>query len=305
MSSFIDNLDAKGWEAFCEIMLRHHYTARHFWTVPDEDGGDCGIEFYTADGTIFQCYFPDSSVDMKTHKQRIQKKIRDDLKKLSEYEDKIAEMLGDIRIDQWVLLTPQYKSKDFLAYCNKKAKEVIGENLSFIDGAIFQVKIETADSYPEGKLYAQNVYSNLIDIPISEVTPVEKEAWKQGNSKFAQNIQRKSHVLMGDKSQQFQDRVVTKYLQIEKFLDRLREDHPDLYGKIEDSARARLDAMTDASVFEDSLGKKFVSDVVKDNQAAFLKHEKFFSDTNMQTFSFGYLSKWIAECYMDFVYDTE
>ena len=112
-------------------------------------------------------------------------------------------------------------------------------------------------------------------------------------------------MLMGDSSQPFQDRVVTKYLQLDRFLDRLREDHPDLYGLIEDSARARLDAMTDASVFEDDLGREFVKAVVSDNETAFLKHGKFFSDTNMQTFGFGYLSKWIAECYMDFVYDAE
>ncbi|OOZ38858.1 hypothetical protein BOW53_13965 [Solemya pervernicosa gill symbiont] len=80
MSSFTENMTKKEWEVFCEIMLRYHYGQPYFWSVPDEDSGDYGIEFYTADGTIFQCYYPDLSVDMATYKKKIQKKINDDLK---------------------------------------------------------------------------------------------------------------------------------------------------------------------------------------------------------------------------------
>jgi len=33
------------WQHFCEVMLRYHYGARNFHPVPDQDGGDLGIEF--------------------------------------------------------------------------------------------------------------------------------------------------------------------------------------------------------------------------------------------------------------------
>ena len=62
MSSFIENLSPKEWENFCEVMLRQHYGAKNFYPVPDQDGGDLGIEFYTADGTIFQCYYPEKEL---------------------------------------------------------------------------------------------------------------------------------------------------------------------------------------------------------------------------------------------------
>lgn len=58
MSSYTDDMSEKEWEAFCEKMLRFHYGQANFWSVPDQDSGDFGIEFYTADGTIFQCYYP-------------------------------------------------------------------------------------------------------------------------------------------------------------------------------------------------------------------------------------------------------
>jgi len=301
MSSYTDDMTEKEWEVFCEIMLRHHYGQSNFWSVPDEDSGDFGIEFYTADGTIFQCYYPNLSVDMKKYKQKIQKKINDDLKKLKKYEKGIGGMLGDIKVKQWVLLTQEMKSKDLLTYCNKKKKETLAEGISYISDKKFQVKIETADSFPTGKLFAQNMYLKTIDIPLFEVSDSERTLWKGGNAEFSGNIVRKSDAMMGESSDKFQDRIVTKYIQIDKFLDKLREDHPDLHNQIEDSARAQLESMQDESILESDFDKKFVQKIVDSNKEAFEKYSKYLSDNNKQSLSFGFLSKWIAECYMDFV----
>ncbi len=303
MSKFTDDMTEKEWEKFCETMLRSHYEQPYFWSVPDADSGDYGIEFYTADGTIFQCYYPDLSVDMKAYKKKIQKKINDDLKKLKLYEPGISKMLDGIEVKQWILLTQELKSKDLITYCNKKKKKTIAQNISYIDDDSFQVKIETADSFPEGKLFAQNMYLKTIDIPIKEVTEADKALWKGGNGQFSGNIKRKSEAIMGDDSEHFQDRVVTKYIQIDKFLDQLRENHPDLHSQIEDSARAQLESMQDEFILEDDIDKEFVKRIVGSNKKAFEKYSKFFSDQNKQSLSFGYLSKWVAECYMDFVND--
>lgn len=299
MSSFIDNLSRKEWEAFCEVMLRQHYGAKNFWKVPDEDSGDLGLEFYTVDGTIFQCYCPDKGVAMDAYKKKIKGKINDDLNKLKDNEMKIAKMIDDVVVHQWVLLTPEFKSKDLIAYCNNKKKQVIKKDISYIDNDKFTVKIETADSYPEGKLYAQGVYSKAIDIPLMEVSDADKGVWKTGHSEFSDNIVRKSTKLMGDDSHSFQDQVVTKYIQIDQFLEQLREDHPDLHELIADSAIAQLENIRENSLFEPVLDKDFVKSIVSGNKEAFAKHSKFMSDKNVQSLSFGYLSKWITECYMD------
>jgi hypothetical protein len=299
MSSFVDNLSPKEWEAFCEIMLRQHYGAKNFWSVPDDDGGDLGLEFYTIDGTLFQCYCPDKGVDMASYKKKIQKKIREDLKKLKTNEIKIAKMIDDVTVHQWVLLTPEFKSKDLIGYCNTKKKEVIAENITYINNDEFLVKVETADSYPDGKLYAQGVYSKAIDIPLLSISEVEKDAWKDGNTEFSGNVVRKSVALMGESSEGFQDEIFTKYIQMEKFLDQLREEHPDLYEMVEDTARAQLENMREDAFFS-AKDKGFVKSILDGNKSAFSKHSEFMSEKNVQSLSFGYLSKWLAQCYMDF-----
>lgn len=300
MASFIDNLSPKEWEVFCEDMLRYHYGARNFWLVPDQDSGDLGLEFFTVDGTLFQCYCPEHGVEMKMYKKKIQKKINDDLKKLKDNEHEISVLLDEILINQWVLLTPENKSKDLISYCNKKKKEIVSENISYIDNDNFIVKIETSDSYKDGKIYAQSVFTSAIDIPLLEVTEDEKLKWVSCNSEFSDNIGRKSDALMGESSSKFKGVVVEKYMQIDKFLESLRNDHPDLYALVEDSARAQLENMKETSVFSSSIDKEFVQNVVEENKKAFSKHSKIMSANNMQSLSFGYLSKWLAECYMDF-----
>jgi stalled ribosome rescue protein Dom34 len=229
MSSAIESFSPKEWEGFCEVMLRQHYGQKQFYTVPDEDGGDLGLEFFTVDGTLFQCYYPDSGVEMKVYKQRVQKKINDDLKKLKINEDAISKLLDEIKINQWVILIPENKSKELIAYCNKKRKETLLQNISYIDQSSFSVKIETADSYPAAKLYALGTYNSTINIPIFDVTATYKENWKDCNSEFMKNIVRKSNNLMGIKASGFEERVVEKYIQTEKLLEQLRVDHPDLH----------------------------------------------------------------------------
>ncbi len=303
MDVLIDKLSSKEWEAFCAIMLRYHYTANNFWEVPDKDRGDLGLEFFTVDGTIYQCYYPDLNTDMASYKSKIQKKIREDLKKLKKNESAIADLLDGIVVNRWVLIIPELKSKDLITYCHHKKKEIVKQNLVFMDVKSFQVKIETPTSYPAGELFAKNIYIKTIDIPLAKVTDEDRAAWQKGNSEFSDNIVRKSDSLMDQDSEEFQGLVVTRYIQIEKFLDQLRKNHPNLYDLVEDSARAQLEKMKDEWILKNSLGNEFINGVVKSNSDAFSKHSKYFSDTNMQSLPIGYLSKWLAECYMDFIND--
>ncbi|MDT8399515.1 MAG: hypothetical protein RQ899_12940 [Pseudomonadales bacterium] len=300
MNEFVKNLSPKEWEGFCAKILRYKFTARNVYEVPDNDKGDLGIEFFTVDGTIFQCYYPELNIDMATYKKKVQKKIRDDIQKLIKNEKAISAMLAGIKIEHWVLLITENRSKDLIKYCAQQKKKIVEAGLGFIDSEKFTVKIETANSYPDGMLFAQSIHNKQIDIALADVSEDDKKVWQQNNSAFASNINRKSHSLMGAKSDEFKDKVVKRYIQIEKFLDHLRDEHPDIHQIVENSARARLEKMSDDSVFSDSFDRDFVKSIVDGNEAAFAKHAEYLSDTNKSCLSFGYLSKWLAECYMDF-----
>jgi hypothetical protein len=286
-------------------MLRQHFGEDNFYTVPDEDQGDYGIEFFTIQGTIFQCYFPNPQYEMAKYKKEVQKKINDDLKKLKSYEKEIFSMLDGTTINRWVLLTPENRSKNLITYCNKKKNELLKEGIKFIDKENFRVKIETADSYESAKLYALAVQGASINIPLDPISEEEKEAWIVGHSGFSENILRKSNILMGENSIKFQKRVIENYIQTDKFLSIMRSNHPDLLDLIEDTARALLEDSKNNALFEDTLDQNFVKSLQSNNKSTFEKYAKHLSDSNNSLLAFGYLSKWVAECHLDFIYEDE
>ncbi len=303
MTSFVDNLDPKKWEKFCERMLRNHYGNEVFFPVPDEDSGDRGIEFYTNTGLIFQCYYPEKKYEMKEYKRKIQKKINDDLKKLKSNEEEIKGWIDDVMIHQWILLTPENRSKDLLTYCNRKKKETINKNISYIDKESFSVKIETADSYPDSMLYAIKYDPSIIDIPFLDIDSEYINEWKinDSNSDFLSNISRKSKLVRGNNPDKFQDLVIKKYIQLDNFNDNLKDEHPDLYNQINDTSIALLDEISvDVAISGDIVGKELISKIIKNNKDKFDKYSNEMSDMNIQLLPFGYLSNWIAQCFMDF-----
>ena len=304
MDEFWRDFTRKDWEKFCETMLRQHHGYNHFWSVPDDDQGDCGIEFFTGDGCIYQCYFPDTGVSMETYKKNAQTKIREDLKKLKKNESQIALMLDGIVVRSWFLLMPENKSKELTKYCNNWKKRILKENISYVDPSEFVAKIETADSFPEACLYARRMRNRTqaIDIPIEDVPEEQRALWLDSNTEFAHNIERKTDLLVSEPQvAALRNRVVAKYIQIEKFLEILRDEAPDLFDLVEGSGRALLEEIHDGAILEEEIGKEFVKRVYEKNQTGFRKYTSELSEGNVGVLPFGYLSKWIAECRLDFL----
>ncbi|MDD9320605.1 hypothetical protein M0O54_10820 [Acinetobacter lactucae] len=299
MSYFLD-YDGNQWEKFCEIVIRSHYTQRYFTNVPADDQGDCGIEFFTAEGSIFQCYFPDIKFSMAEFKDHVQTKIRNDLKKLSTYEEKIASWLDGVKVHQWVLLVPEKRSKELITYCNKYKKITVEKNLAFIDKDNFQVKIETPHSYPEAFKYALKYQDSSIHVPIK--TPEHSDFINLQETKLDQNILRKSNII-SPTPDKFAKNMTTKYLSMLSFLDELRTNYPDTYYQVEECGRVLLEKMHDLVDIEGlNPDIDFIKTVkLQNEQEIQLTFNEILSRTNLSQLSYGYISKWIAECNMDFI----
>lgn len=178
------------WDGFCERMLSYEFGWKNFTSVPHDDRGDHGIEFFTNCGVIFQCYYPSPSFSMQEHKKNVQKKINDDLKKLSKYELEIEKMLGSTKISLWVLLIPEVRAKELLKYIKSKEKQL--KSLAFSSPNGIKIKIETDNAFPSASLYSRRYIGKEINIPIRDVEQDSTEVWKSDNSDFFDNICRKT-----------------------------------------------------------------------------------------------------------------
>lgn len=299
MSDIFFNFDGTKWEKFCEKMMRHHYTQPYFTAVPADDRGDCGLEFFTKDGSIFQCYFPDPQYSMAEYKKHVQAKIRTDINKLKIYESEIKKFLDDIIIKQWVLLLPENRTKELISYCNTYKKKVLEANISYIHPADFTVKIETADSYPASKTYALKYGDELINLPFKKIEEIELNTFK--DSSFERNISRKSGFI-SDKPENFANSMTSKYLKITSYLEDLRFNYPDTYQDIEECGRMLLGKMKDLIDIEGmDPDVKFIKAVRDQNEREITEiFSSIISKFNRSELSYGYIAKWIAECNMDF-----
>ncbi|MDH2653930.1 hypothetical protein QDR54_13630 [Acinetobacter baumannii] len=299
MSDIFFNFDGTKWEKFCEKMMRHHYTQPYFTSVPADDRGDCGLEFFTRDGSIFQCYFPDPQYSMAEYKKHVQKKIRTDIMKLKKYEPEIKKFLDDIVIKQWVLLLPENRTKDMISYCNTYKKKILLEKVSYIHPVDFTVKIETADSYPSSKSYALKYGDELINLPFKPIDEGLLNNFK--DSSFEKNIARKSKFI-SNKPENFANSMTNKYLKITNYLEDLRFNYPDTYQEIEECGRMLLGKMQDLIDIEGmNPDVRFITAVRDQNEKEITEiFSTIISKFNRSELSYGYIAKWIAECNMDF-----
>jgi len=299
-SSFKDAMDGTAWENYCEKILRIHYGVRSFTSVPHADRGDHGLEFFTDDGTLFQCYFPDPSCSMEDHKLRVKKKINDDLNKLIKNERGINSLLDGLIITQWFLLIPNVRSKDLISYCNTKTKSFLKKAPSFINKDNFKVRIESDDAYPLEKHKARMLIESAIDFPVREITQEEKDQWKSINTNFHNNLIRKCRKIAPSPSAMV-DSLIGDYLVLEDLIVAYREEFPELHKEISEMVAANLNILKTNVLFSKENPADLVMDLLRKNRANVSNLRQKISMQNSERFSIGFVSKWIAECKMDFI----
>lgn len=306
MENFMDHIftsfNGDKWEKFCIQMLRAEYGFSSLTAVEARDRGDCGIECFTLDGTIFQCYFPSLDYSVADNKKHIQNKIRNDLSKLELYHDEIIELIDDLVIKRWILLIPEIKSKSIITYCNKYKNLTRSKGLSYLDNDNFIVKCETADSFIKGKISALKNTNDLIKIIKEDIS--ENDITNLKESIFEKNINRKSKSIE-NVSGGFAISMLKKYITLNNFLTSLRSSYPDTYADVEECARILLNYAEDLIVIEgESASMDFIKKVKEKNEIEFnILLNDILHKLNLSDLPYGYISKWLAECNMDFIYD--
>lgn len=110
------------WQAHCRRLLGAKY-GENVQFVPDRVGGDGGLEAYRLDcGMVYQCYAPQDAFNPQAQTDAQKRKISDDIRKLVSKPADTAALLGQgYRITRWVLLTPEYDSKELITYARAKS----------------------------------------------------------------------------------------------------------------------------------------------------------------------------------------
>lgn len=141
------DFNGSSWEDFCQLCFKRKYENEGYQEMPAWQG-DLGIEGFTRSGLVFQCYCPDEDYNPDKLYDEQRDKITTDLKKLITYESELKKYLKEIKIKQWLFITPAYKKKDIVRHCHEKAEEYRNLTLGIL-ALDFDVLIRDIDFFAE------------------------------------------------------------------------------------------------------------------------------------------------------------
>lgn len=285
------------WEHYCQKILRTKYSIQ-YQEVPDLDKGDLGIEGYTQDGQVFQCYCPEQDLEIVKLYEAQRRKINSDINKLVKNIQKIGKITGGISIKYWVFITPKYNSKRLLEYCRTKESEVRGKGLPLLDKD-FSIRITDLDCYvAERALLMQ--FMNLI--PALPDSPIKEEDYLSISGQSSKNIRNKySKISSGDKLQKLVQREMDNNIKGQFQVNNLKNIHPDIYSKLIDLESALTN---DLPLFHEYRSCKNLGEFLNSLQEEICKRIKnqfpSFEEILLTKLSNFFISEWIANCPLEF-----
>jgi hypothetical protein len=232
INTSIGAFNGPSWEALMQLVLKKKYAAEGYQHVP-ASGGDFGIEGFTREtGHAFQCYCPDFHYERKELYAHQRKKITTDLNSLRNYATGLQSILGDTRIKNWYLITPDVINKDLIVHAVNKQNEVRDWGLPHLHEE-FTVYVHDAGYY----MNEINEVRQIEGVPIT----IARETLKipelnDEKTDYEGNLERKTKLRIGDKGEAAFEGLLKltrrAFLDHDPFFHQLYNSHPHTYWQV-------------------------------------------------------------------------
>lgn len=303
-----NNLDGDTWEKICDYCYRQRYQEYHFVKIPSNYEGDGGIEGYTGNGVVYQCYCPEREYSDNELYEKLRDKLTRDIKKLIKNEKELK-AVGVKYIKEWHFVIPEYRDKRILIHAEKQRKEILAEKnkkkLDYISND-FSIYIKVIEDFSVEICRYVNITDGIkFSFPLMEKKVINKDEYP---SEQLENIERKLKAISGQSSDQkrLEDLIniyAGFYLNWLELRTSISDKNPELFEKIlkiqeayktdiEMKCKTNFDSTINAKLFNeimDDFGKalnKEFNDLVDPKSISDLKHDT--------------IATWLAECPLEF-----
>jgi hypothetical protein len=287
------------WQSYSYMLAQGRHGAANVQQVPDRVRGDCGIEFFTTDGCLYQCYAPEEVSDVAKAASAMKAKAQRDLRKLEKYKEQIAEILQSVEARRWVLLCPFLDNKEVVSYVRQQGTLLKAKGLSFI-AEDFEALVHSQEDF-NAEIEALRLRSLGPPLSVEPLTATEVDAASQGPL-GARLHDKLSRAFPDESIEQRHARAMSciKSLLIrDNTLDALRQDHPILWERSVrclEAEEQRLSALGSdghpATQLRDSM------DRIEESLKQDLRDLPIATITTM---SVGTVSDWLFRCPLDFL----
>lgn len=260
------NFNGTTWESMFQVILKRKYMPEGYQTIKASPG-DFGLEGFTRHGHVFQCYCPEVNSENKKLYEQQRDKITNDLGKLKTYTSELKELLGGVKIERWVLVTPRISHHDLTLHCNKKRDWIKSQSLEIIHDD-FDVLVHEADDYAIeiGEYFAQSQKKLTITPIVADERIIEWKSAQIGlvNQAIEKNKIRLTSLNIKDidrKVNTLTDKNTKDYLNGESILRTWQSSQPDNHQRFIELLATVEEELVEKCLFNEKNPNDFVVEV--------------------------------------------
>ncbi|TCI51974.1 hypothetical protein EVJ24_12655 [Exiguobacterium sp. SH1S21] len=299
------------WEEHCQAFLKLRYEVNGYQEMTAHTNGDLGIEGFTRDGVVFQCYCPDEEYDSTKLFIHQRNKVTGDLKKLNKYKTQLLKFFQGVKIKKWIFLTPKITNKELIRHCHEKATEYRNDlTMKDLLDDSFDVLAHDEAFYGIEIIQAKQILKKKININVS--FPDEKEIinWKQCQTSSIHALDRKigylfnnlDSVTKAQKTNKYIDLQIRNYIKGQEILNHMKQTYSSSYEKqvkIKSSIATHLEEevlLTDLSPKQllDNTLEKYKEALVGENFHDIFEYSVY-NDLCREA-----IASWLIDCPLDF-----
>lgn len=304
-------MNGDAWEDLCVRCYRLKYQTQNYTAIPAVHGGDAGIEGFTCNGIVHQCYCPEREYDDKELYEHQRNKLTADIEKLMNNRDRLKK-LGVPPIVEWHFNIPEYRDSRILAHAQIKQEEVLAakkKSPSLFDHISdnFKIYVKVAEDFtPE---ISRIIRTNLTDMKLNlAIQHQDTTDWSKCDSQKVANIRRKVGAVMrvSDDNPDLNEVVgiyIGFYISGMEIMNNLQLHFPEIYEdlyQLEQSYKREVSLKTRMHTNR-QLNQNLFNDILNEFQS---KLEKDFSPMLTQAsiveLKQDLVASWLADCSMEF-----
>lgn len=310
---FEGKLNGDTWEELCQSCYRIKYQEQNYIEIPAVHGGDAGIEGFTRNGIVNQCYCPErdySDDDLYNH---LRNKMTTDIGKLldKDYKDRLIK-LGVPIIHEWHFVIPEYRDLRIIQHAESKRKEVLKakkENPAQYDYLAddFVIVIKTAEDFKFEitRTFRESLTDAKLNLAVREVKVID---WKNCDSEKANNIKRKVKAVMNDIDEEDEyfneivDTYIESYIKGLEIMRMLRMSYAAIYEDVyslEQAYKKQVSLKTGMNT-DKSMNSKIFNEILEDFEKKLSESCGYFTPASIIELKTDIISMWLADCSMKF-----